>query len=337
MTWPLVLRPREECRYDLVALGRGDAPPRPRRGSDRDDEIVRGLGGRRRVQRRTRTPALLRPAHRDRDRVRGQPGRAADRGPDPPGRRRADPARLARLRRHRTGAYATGSTSRARLRRARRRRLLRPRAHRRVADAAGRRRLGADLRRDGVRWFHTRRHLLRALGDDAGVALEAMAAARRHGTSSPTTSTTGPRCGSRAAARGGGGGQPRARAARRRPVRERGGLLGGPRLSPRGVDENLLELDVGRYERLLGRVLDDYPQLALVASTLRGRIRRPSTTGAPSAGRARPSSSARARGSRDPRPRRRRRLVRLRPDLRSARQATSRRRSPTASRTARWR
>src|SRR5581483_10379865 len=36
-----------------------------------------------------------------------------------------------------------------------------------------------------------------------------------------------------------------------------------------GVDDNLLELEIATYERLLGRVLDDHPQLALVASTLR--------------------------------------------------------------------
>ncbi len=35
------------------------------------------------------------------------------------------------------------------------------------------------------------------------------------------------------------------------------------------MDDNLLELEIATYERLLGRVLDDHPQLALVASTLR--------------------------------------------------------------------
>ena len=35
------------------------------------------------------------------------------------------------------------------------------------------------------------------------------------------------------------------------------------------ADENLLELDLGSYERLLGRVLEEQPQVALVASTLR--------------------------------------------------------------------
>jgi 2-dehydro-3-deoxygluconokinase len=36
-----------------------------------------------------------------------------------------------------------------------------------------------------------------------------------------------------------------------------------------GGDEDLLDLDVARYEELLRRVLDDQPTLALVASTLR--------------------------------------------------------------------
>ena len=42
---------------------RGDAPAGPRRGADRHDPHVPRLGGRRRVQRRARAAALLRPAH----------------------------------------------------------------------------------------------------------------------------------------------------------------------------------------------------------------------------------------------------------------------------------
>jgi 2-dehydro-3-deoxygluconokinase len=38
---------------------------------------------------------------------------------------------------------------------------------------------------------------------------------------------------------------------------------------PAGADENLLDLEIEAYEKLLARVLDDHPQLALVASTLR--------------------------------------------------------------------
>ncbi len=52
--------------------------------------------------------------------------------------------------------------------------------------------------------------------------------------------------------------------ATRRISRRRSGIP-SRRLTP-----NLLQLDVGNYERLLGRVLDDQPQVALVASTLRG-------------------------------------------------------------------
>ncbi len=36
-----------------------------------------------------------------------------------------------------------------------------------------------------------------------------------------------------------------------------------------GIEDGLLELEVAHYERLLQRVLDELPQLALVASTLR--------------------------------------------------------------------
>ena len=36
-----------------------------------------------------------------------------------------------------------------------------------------------------------------------------------------------------------------------------------------GIDDDLLELEVARYQQLLQRVLDELPQLAAVASTLR--------------------------------------------------------------------
>ena len=51
--------------------------------------------------------------------------------------------------------------------------------------------------------------------------------------------------------------------ATRRTSRRRSGIRW------RRLTTNLLELDVGSYERLLGRVLDDQPQVGLVASTLR--------------------------------------------------------------------
>ena len=51
---------------------RGDAAARPGRGADRDDTVVSGVGGGRRVQRRPRPQALLRSSHRDRDGARRQ-------------------------------------------------------------------------------------------------------------------------------------------------------------------------------------------------------------------------------------------------------------------------
>ena len=127
----------------------------------------RVVGGRRRVQRRARASPLLRPSHRDRHGACRQPGRPADRRPDAAGGRRAGGARLARIRRDRPEVRnglnftergfgvrgAVGCSDRGQ--------------HRRVAAAAGRRRLGADLRRRGRPLVPHGRRLLRPLGDHA--------------------------------------------------------------------------------------------------------------------------------------------------------------------------
>ncbi len=131
------VRPATECRYDLVALGEVMLRLDPGDGRIATTRTLRGLRGRRRVQRRPRAAALLRPAHGDRDRVRRQPGRPADRGPDAPGRRRPDATSAG----SRTTASAAsvrnglnfterGFGVRARAR------LLRPRPLRRVAAAS---------------------------------------------------------------------------------------------------------------------------------------------------------------------------------------------------------
>ncbi len=123
---------------------------------------------------------------------------------------------------------------------------------------------------EGVRWFHTG-GVFSALSDSAAaLALEAVAAARRHGTVVSYDLNYRPslwkaRLGGDAAA-----------AINRRLVGHVDVLFGneedfsaGLGYPLDGVDENLLELEVAHYERLLGRVLAEQPQLALVASTLR--------------------------------------------------------------------
>ena len=96
---------------------------------------------------------------------------------------------------------------------------------------------------------------------------------RRRGAtapSSPTTSTTARRCGSRSA------GPARAAEVNRQLVEHVDVLLGNEEdfsaalgFEIEGVDENLLHLDLDAYARLLEQVLAAYPQLAVVATTLR--------------------------------------------------------------------
>jgi 2-dehydro-3-deoxygluconokinase len=123
---------------------------------------------------------------------------------------------------------------------------------------------------DGVRWFHTG-GVFAALSDTtAQLALEAAEAARRHGTVVSYDLNYRP---SLWKARGG---TEAAAAVNRELVRHVDVLFGNEEdfsaalgHHAEGIDEGLLELDVGQYERLLQRVLDELPQLAVVASTLR--------------------------------------------------------------------
>ena len=123
---------------------------------------------------------------------------------------------------------------------------------------------------DGARWFHTGGVFCALSDTTAELALEAVAAARRHGAVVSYDLNYRP---SLWKARGG---TDAAVKVNRELVRHVDVLFGNEEdfsvalgYSIEGVDKNLLELDVARYERLLERVLDDQPQLALVASTLR--------------------------------------------------------------------
>jgi 2-dehydro-3-deoxygluconokinase len=122
----------------------------------------------------------------------------------------------------------------------------------------------------GVRWFHTGGVFSALSETSAAVALEAVDAARRHGTIVSFDLNYRPSLWKAI------GGPAAAAAVNRELVRHVDVLFGNEEdfsaalgYTLDGADENMLELEVERYEELLGRVLDDQPSLALVASTLR--------------------------------------------------------------------
>ena len=214
--------------------GRGDVAPRPGRPPHRDDPELRRLRGRRRVQRRPRAQALLRNARGDRDLAGRQPRRPPDRGPDLPGRRGAGASRLASVRRRRARGPQRAQLHRTGLRRRGPRSAAPTGAHSAASKLRpGRRRLGADLRQEGARWFHCG-GVFGALSRNGGAGARGDAGrAPARGRSSPSTSTTAPRCGRPRAARTRGRGQRPPRRDGRRAARERGGPLGRARLLAR--------------------------------------------------------------------------------------------------------
>ena len=194
--------------------------------------------------------------------------------------------------------------------------------------------------RDGVRWFHCG-GIFGALGEHtAALALEAMAAARRHGTVVSFDLNYRPSLWKAL------GGTAAAAATNRSLVEQVDVLLGNEEdfsaalgFAIDGVDESHTGLDLGAYRALHSAVLDGYPQLALVATSLREAHTATlndwsgvcSTRDGFFVGRSVPAA-------RDLRPRRWRRLLCLGTDLRSARRySISNVLSPTRSRTARSR
>jgi len=124
---------------------------------------------------------------------------------------------------------------------------------------------------EGARWFHTGGVFCALSETTPAVALEAVLAARHHGVAVSYDLNYRP---SLWRSRGGADA---AAEVNRAIVRHVDVLFGNEEDFTAALgypleeaDENLIELDVGNYERLLGRVLDDQPQVALVASTLRG-------------------------------------------------------------------
>jgi 2-dehydro-3-deoxygluconokinase len=123
---------------------------------------------------------------------------------------------------------------------------------------------------DGARWFHCG-GIFGALGEHtAALALEAMAAAARHGTVVSFDLNYRPSLW-RAL-----GGTDAAAAANRSLVEQVDVLLGNEEdfsaalgFAIEGVDESHTGLDLGSYRDLHERVLDAFPRLALVATSLR--------------------------------------------------------------------
>ena len=191
-----------------------------------------------------------------------------------------------------------------------------------------------------MRWFHTG-GIFAALGEHTPDVVEAaMSGARRHGTVVSFDLNYRPSLWNAF------GGPARAREVNRRLVAQVDVLIGNEEdftaalgFEVPGVDERLVDLDVAGFEAMIDEVVAAFPNLAVVATTLRAvRSATRNDWGADRlGGRPAPPGHAPAR-PRDPRPGRRRRQLRLGPDLRAAAgHGRRRRRSSTAPRTARLR
>lgn len=128
----------------------------------------------------------------------------------------------------------------------------------------------AVFARDGARWFHCGGIFAALSSTTAALALEAMTAARRHGTIVSFDLNYRPSLWHAS------GGPEAAAATNRKLVEQVDVLLGNEEdfsaalgYSIEGVDESHTGLDVAAYERLQREVLDGYPNLALVATSLR--------------------------------------------------------------------
>jgi 2-dehydro-3-deoxygluconokinase len=123
---------------------------------------------------------------------------------------------------------------------------------------------------DGTRWFHTG-GIFSALSETtAGVAAEAMQAARRHGAIVSYDLNYRPSLWQSI------GGPTRAAEVNRELVEHADVLLGNEEDFSKALgfematdDENLVDLDLGAYEELLRAVMTGYPRLEAVATTLR--------------------------------------------------------------------
>ena len=124
--------------------------------------------------------------------------------------------------------------------------------------------------RDGARWFHCGGIFAALAPGTAALALEAMVAARQHGTIVSFDLNYRPSLWMS------NGGREAAAATNRKLVEQVDVLLGNEEdfsaalgYALAGVDDSHTDLDVGAYERLHKKVLADYPNLAVVATSLR--------------------------------------------------------------------
>jgi 2-dehydro-3-deoxygluconokinase len=123
---------------------------------------------------------------------------------------------------------------------------------------------------DGARWFHTGGIFAALSETSAGVAAEAMQAARRHGAIVSYDLNYRPSLWKSI------GGPTRAAEVNRELVQHVDALLGNEEDFSKALgfematdDESLVALDLGAYEELLRAVMTGYPQLEAVATTLR--------------------------------------------------------------------
>jgi 2-dehydro-3-deoxygluconokinase len=123
---------------------------------------------------------------------------------------------------------------------------------------------------NGTRWFHTGGIFAALSETTAGVAAEAMQAARRHGAIVSYDLNYRPSLWKSI------GGTTRAAAVNRELVQHVDVLLGNEEDFIKALgfemttdDENLVDLDLDAYEQLLQAVMAGYPQLEVVATTLR--------------------------------------------------------------------
>lgn len=126
------------------------------------------------------------------------------------------------------------------------------------------------LGREGARWLHCGGIFAALSETTAEVALEAMEVARRHGVIVSYDLNYRPSLWKAI------GGPERAAEVNARLVEHVDVLLGNEEdfsaalgFALEGVDENLVDLDLDAYSRLLESVIDAYPRLAIVATTLR--------------------------------------------------------------------
>jgi len=124
--------------------------------------------------------------------------------------------------------------------------------------------------KDGVRWFHTGGIFAALSESTAAVAEEAMTAAKRHGAIVSYDLNY------RESLWKGIGGKERARTVNRALARQVDVMLGNEEdftaalgFSIEGVDENYTKLDAAAYKPMIDAVLREYPNLSVVATTLR--------------------------------------------------------------------